>query len=721
MTKRNAAILCAVASLSLAACTSIPRQRALENDLFEVEIDEQAAVRVRDKATGVEWRLGSPRLVLKDGNVVPVAAAPQLVRRGGALAYDGPAGTRFRLAMAADPPSVEYSCEPGPGVEEVYLLDKALPLTQREQTYYAVPHRLGILVPPEGREPFRHRFPAYRTGDGYSMAMFGAVHNGAAILLSWDDPYTDILVDYVTAPAPRLSMGLALRRTARSVRIQPLGRGGYVEIAKAYRTIARRRGFLKTLEEKRRENPNVERFFGAADFKPFLYMRRVANTRWNRTDKTVYDRNFTFEEAARLAEHFQRDLGMDRALFVLNGWIHAGYDNKHPDVLPAAPEIGGNRGLAECARRVKQAGFLFGLHDNYQDMYRDAPSWDETYLIKNPDGSPRQGGVWAGGQCWLICSRKSIELASRPQNVPGVIEICRPDLYFSDTIFAAPLYECFDEAHPASLADDLAHKQKLCDYLRGQVGLFGSEEGREWGVAHADYFEGLMSHKTGFNRRNRFDIIVPLFEIVFGDCLPIYAHQSDRPRPDEPEKILDHILYAEMPVYYFGRHIYWQDPAQEYQPKDPSKLLYAQGGRFGLIDQFIKNTYEVLSPLHRLTALRPMADHSFLTPDRKVERTRFGEDIEITVNYGQPDYTVSGAILPQYGFLVKSPTLVAYCARRYEDLEYAEPTLFVLQSLDGAPLASSGKIRVYRGFGGRRVKVAGTLHEVDGERLISAR
>jgi hypothetical protein len=132
-----------------------------------------------------------------------------------------------------------------------------------------------------------------------------------------------------------------------------------------------------------------------------------------------------------------------------------------------------------CSRRVKALGWLFGLHDNYQDMYRDAPSSNEEYIIKNADGSLRKGGVWAGGPCWLICSRKSVELASRPQNIPQVKELFTPTLYFSDTIFAAGLYECFDPNHPTTPADDMHYKQQLCDYLRGQFGLFGSEEGWE--------------------------------------------------------------------------------------------------------------------------------------------------------------------------------------------------------------------------------------------------
>ena len=398
------------------------------------------------------------------------------------------------------------------------------------------------------------------------MAMFGAVKEGSALLVTWTDPYTEVQVDYSLQPAPQLRMGLAMRERAQSVRLQPLGRGGYVEIAKAYRAVARERGLLKTLAEKMRENPRVAEFFGAADFKPFAYMRLAPNTPWHKQDQWGAQLNFTFEECADLAEHFKRDLGIDRAMLVLNGWINGGYDNRHPDILPAAPEIGGNEGLAACSRRVKALGWLFGLHDNYQDMYRDAPSWNEEFIIKNPDGSLRKGGVWAGGPCWLICSRKAVELASRPQNIPQVKELFAPTLYFSDTIFAAGLYECFDPNHPTTPADDLRYKQQLCDYLRGQFGLFGSEEGREWGVAHADYFEGLMSHRTHFQQPNDTDIIIPLFELVYGDAIPIYTHQSDRPRPDNPGYILDHILYAEMPVYYFGNHRYWTSPAGDFKP-----------------------------------------------------------------------------------------------------------------------------------------------------------
>jgi hypothetical protein len=642
--------------------------------------------------------------------------------RGGELSYRTREGVGFQFKLATDPPAVDYSFDSLPsGVAEIRLLAASLQLEPGPENFCAIPNRMGILLLPEGDKPYTRRFPTY-SSSGYSMAMFGAVRNGSALLATWQDPYTEIRADYTLVPEHRLSLTLALRRSARAVRLQPLGRGGYVEIAQAYRPVARQRGYLKTLAEKIRENPNVARFFGAADFKPFAFTRNVPNTRWNQSDQERLNIRFSFQECADLAEHYAHDLGIDRALLVLNGWINGGYDNRHPDVLPAAPEIGGDAGLAECSRRLHALGpgWVFGLHDNYQDFYKNAASWNEDYIMKNADGSLHAGGVWAGGLAYLICSRKSVELASRPTNVPRVKELFAPDLYFSDTIFAAPLYECSDPRHPLSLSDDLRYKTALCDYLRGQAGLFGSEEGREWGVAHADYFEGLMSHKTHYQQPNNSDIIVPLFEMVYGDAIPIYAHQSDRPRIDNPSYILDHLLYAEMPVYRFGDHHYWTDSdgASETRNLDQSRTVFAQGSRFNPIDQFIKNTYEVLSPLCRDTALLPMTSHQFLTRDRKVESTQFGSDTRITVNYGQADYPTPHAVLPQWGFLIESPSLVAFYARSYGSVHYAEPALFAIRSMDGAPLDSSRRVRIYHGFGDGRVEFRGQSVEVETERWI---
>jgi hypothetical protein len=58
--------------------------------------------------------------------------------------------------------------------------------------------------------------------------------------------------------------------------------------------------------------------------------------------------------------------------------------------------------------------------------------------------------------------------------------------------------------------------------------------------------------------------------------------------------------------------------------------------RLCLEDRVSKNTWEVLSLLNAITAQRQLSSHEFLTPDRLVERTRFGERaIEVEVTLGK--------------------------------------------------------------------------------------
>src|SRR5206468_6928397 len=97
-------------------------------------------------------------------------------------------------------------------------------------------------------------------------------------------------------------------------------------------------------------------------------------------------------------------------------------------------------------------------------------------------------------------------------------------------------------------------------------------------------------------------------------------------------------------------------------------------------DRLIKNASEVLSPLHRLVAGRPMTGHRFLTPDRTVERTEF-EGVRVTVNYGERDYVDGWTTLPKYGLRIESDRFVAFHATRFGGVDYEGGALFTLRSL----------------------------------------
>ncbi len=117
--------------------------------------------------------------------------------------------------------------------------------------------------------------------------------------------------------------------------------------------------------------------------------------------------HWTFDEAAQIAEHLRHDLDVDRCLFMLGGWTEGGYDCRHPDNLPANPECGGNEQLSAAMERIQRLGYVGCLHDNYQDLYRDAASWDPALIEKRADGTLVEGGRWLGGRAYMVCARTS--------------------------------------------------------------------------------------------------------------------------------------------------------------------------------------------------------------------------------------------------------------------------------------------------------------------------
>ena len=667
-------------------------------------------------------------------------------------------GLRVTVRALNDGKTLEFAADATDGltVESVRLLDDALWVTDADKGYVVVPVREGLLVPADSGLTFTHRFDTFAY-EGCHMEMFGVVKNGAAALLTWHDPYAAAELKSALPNAEWvkgkqvISSSLVLRKSAKSFRVRLLGRGDYVTIAKAYRQTAKEKGWLVTWQEKLKGNPERAKLFGAINFKLWSTLSRRMNEESTKEESARV--NWTFDEAAQIAEHLKNDLKLDKVLFMIGGWIRRGYDNQHPDILPAAPECGGDEKLADCARRVMKLGYVFCLHDNYQDMYRDSPSWDESFLMKRQDGSLAAGGHWAGGRAYLTCSKKAVELAKRPQNLPAVKELTDANSYFIDTTYAAGLMECFDTQHPLTRWDDMKWKQAISDDAREVFGIFGSECGREWAIPHSDFFEGL----TGVSGRYYHDaglvskvggVVVPLFEIVYRDCIAMYGKYG-YDFAQSAEYVLHHLSigrplnYHSIPPHQRNGTEsvpYWKQAARAADPPktaaDPALFTRAGNGwAEGLhpVDRFVKNTYEILSPLYELTAQMQLTQHQFLpdnvgagvpaSPRYKVQRTVFGEGanaVEVIVNASANEYrhqskTGGEVVLPPYGFLVESPTFVAFHAMSWNGLRYDAPVLFTLRSTDGKPLGQSSTVRIYHGFGDTRVKVGGEVRTVGKE------
>jgi len=417
---------------------------------------ENGRYEILDKQTRVTWRsnpyqarFGQVTLVVDGKEQQADLGRCELESRAGAIALsfhpvpERPgAWLRVHIRALGDGKALEfsYTADDDLHVKSVRLLDDALWTTDREKGYVVVTPRMGLLIPATSGLKFTHQFDTYAY-EGSHMEMLGVVKNGATALVTWDDPYVapEIRSEIQPAALPgtkqALSTSLVLRKPAKSLRIRFCGKGNYVTIAKAYRETARERGLLVPWSEKLKGHPERAKLFGAINYKLWALLDREMNE--ESTKEEVVKIVWTFDEAAQVAEHLKNDLMLDRVLFVMGGWTHRGYDNQHPDILPANPECGGNEGLAACARRVMAQGYLFCLHDNYQDIYRDSPSWNESLIMKHPDGSLVKGGKWWGGRAYLTCSKQALGLAERPQNLPAVKKLTEADSYFIDTTYAS--------------------------------------------------------------------------------------------------------------------------------------------------------------------------------------------------------------------------------------------------------------------------------------------
>ncbi|MBC7236531.1 MAG: hypothetical protein H5T69_11895 [Chloroflexi bacterium] len=717
---------------------------SLENDLLRLELSAQSgAWMLLDKRADVRWgnvHQPEPWVYLRHGGeAIPLTlASVEEIEAGLSCRFVDTTGAvqplRLVFRLTEDALLAYIVPDENSPFSAVELFTSGLAADATEGGDALAPVRMGLLLPAWGDEPCELHLDTYAY-EGTHMAMAGLFKAGAALMLTWGDPYITLNLSRHTkgVPAPLVCMSLTLAKTARSLALYPLGPGDLTTLARAYRRRVEALGYCETWAEKLLTRPQAVALFGACNFKLWHALARRIDE--NLVEQSVTVR-WTFDEVARIAEHLKYDLELDDVLFHLGGWTRYGYDVRHPDIWPPNPECGGLEGLIDCARRVQACGYLFCLHDNYQDMYRDSPSWDEAWLEKDADGSPHKGGVWLGGQAYYTCAREALKLAQREENLPAVRDAIAPDLYFIDTTYAVGPQECYDPRHPLTRQEDIAWKIALSDYARNLFGLFGSECGREWAVPHADFFEGLASVSGRYYHRLDPGALgartVPFFDMVFGDCIAIYGKYGYKPA-EMAEQVIHHVAMGR-PLYYHsvGDHLYWQDEVGRAElpfpdgDVDPAAFTRAHNGwaeGMHLWDRFIKNTQEVLGPLNKRVAMVLIERYEFLDNERLVRRTTFANGVIAIVNGScrrvQVSTRLGGKVtLPPYGFVVEAPTFVAFYALSWGGMSFEGPALFTLTSLDDKPLSNSRQVRVFHGSGDARLPWRGGRVEVRRQAIL---
>ncbi len=692
--------------LMLLAANGRAAVTGVESDSLRVQVKpETGQWTLLDKRSNVQWP--------SDGVASP----------GGAVSFsllDGGRAVEVRYENAGD--------------ETLHVLADVLAITDAEDGYVIVPSREGLLIPVKNDKAFSREFGASEY-EGCHMNMLGFVKAGSALIATWDDSYTFPNIERtVSADRHKLTTTFALRRSARLVRLMPLGKGDWNTIASEYRRYAEGRGLAVTLRDKIKRDPHVERMVGASNAKLWTCLDRRMNE--ESTAEESVKVHWTFDEAARIAEHLRKDLAIERCFFMMGGWTEGGYDVRHPDNLPANPECGGNEALADAVKRIQALNYVGCLHDNVQDMYRDAKSWNPDFIEKKADGSLIAGGRWLGGRAYMVCAPKQLELAQRTQNLSAIHDLFSPWAYFIDTTYAVPPRECHDPKHPIGRNDDIAWKTRLSDYGRNLFGIFGSECGREWALPHSDFFEGLVGVSGHYYHQLKPEElgaqVIPFFEMVYHDCQVCYGKYGYRAE-EAAEYVAHHVLCAR-PLHYhsFPDHLYWQSMPERKADPSADRACYTRsdnGWAEGLhpYDVFIKNTHEVLGAINEVTGYSRLTEFRYLNDNTAVRQAVYGtgdESVKVTVNFGQEPAEVTSqtggrTVLPPWGFLAEGPRLVAFYATHWNGQDYPDGALFTLRPIDAKTnLKQAESVRIFHAFGPATLAWQGKSYEIKREEVI---
>jgi len=331
----------------------------------------------------------------------------------------------------------------------------------------------------------------------------------------------------------------------------------------------------------------------------------------------------------------------------------------------------GWRGFQERPQTVaaaKKAGYLIGPYDSYHSIHRpgEPDTWEtaqfgaalyETGAIVNADGTRRRGFKQKGFLLSPAAARPYVE-----KRVAALMPSFHANSWFIDCDGFGDYFDDYAESHPATQQSDLQARVSRLAWIRDTFGVVIGTEGCSAGVAATVHFaHGVLTPVIGWGDPDLTDkqspyylgsyyppdeprvffqpvpmkakyrylyynpgFRLPLFETVFHDSVIATHHwmfASLKAREDAPTVELLELLYQVPPLYHLNRAEFQKRRAQ------------------------IKRHFEFFSPLHRETALLPLADFQWLTPDRRVQRTVFGDRFEVIANFGPAEFRRNDARL----------------------------------------------------------------------------
>lgn len=296
---------------------------------------------------------------------------------------------------------------------------------------------------------------------------------------------------------------------------------------------------------------------------------------------------------------------------------------QNPDYTPACQAAGGWEGMKSLVDTMHDFGYKFGIHDQYRDYYHAAPSYDENYACRLPDGTIPGHSYWAGGPQSYLCTTQAPFYVKR-----NFAELKKNGIWldgaYLDVFTCNEGDECANPEHVMTRRDCYMYRGNCFSWLLSQGILSSSEEVSDWAVPYlvfchyAPYDFMLRPSETP-----KKGIPVPLFNLVYHDCV-IEPWMMDRVSKDE-----DYMLYA---LLAGGAPYLVRDGAY------PNTDGAFDGEKISLEE--MTERCRVVTELHEKTALLELVRHECMTADGSVQKSEFSDGTYVICDFAEQIYEI---------------------------------------------------------------------------------
>jgi hypothetical protein len=629
-----------MATVVFGAAAANARAHTLENESLRLDVDDKGQVTIHDKRNGATWLqvipksegpswswgvAGRPLPIKEFGpdkvpEVTSVEASPNEITVS--LKWKIPLVCRWSLSGPDNVRAMLESREeeaPVPGDGRWMALYPPPFYSSGTADYAVVCEDEGVLYRTADTDPESDqvRYGSGSMGRSRSMPWSGLLDQdfSAGMMTLVDTPFyaiekmifCDTRDGRRSLPAVQWEKGRDETFNARSLRFHMFTEGGYVGMAKRFRSELVAAGNFRTLLEKAQDVPAVEKLKGAADM-------------WIFPDDRIA---ITEADVERI-----HSLGFEKLLLQV---------------------IGRKAFTPGAVKKAREFDYLIGKYHNYSWVYERQLDRDPSLkrvCIRGPNGYEPSGSLW--GKNLKYCPAM---LSEKLRTVAAEERVYGYNVLFTDcTTAGGSVKDCFDENHPLARETAAIALSESLKVVSDQGQVVGSERGFWWAAADCHFFEGIETliryfniftresssqHHSGpfhierpadyerymlafnYGPQNR----VPLFQLVFHDAVVCTRRWNDHYGRDLNLWRLSDLMSI----------AYGTPPILKFRGDDTPHVLKEA---FASVRDAYMRTCRDVCGWHERIGFDEMADHRFLTKNRLVQETRFSSGHAVVVNFG---------------------------------------------------------------------------------------